>query len=269
MTATIADGAVTITPNSETKRARAMWGTTRALVNNMVTGVSTGFTRNLEINGVGYRAAVQGKHPEPAARLQPRCHLTRSRRTSRSPASGRPLIAISGADRQRVGQVAAEIRALPPARALQGQGHQVRGRDGPPQGRQEEVGRRWRTNQTTLFRAAPATGALQAAPGGEGAAAAVGVPLVAAHLCAGHRRRGRAHAGRGLDARCRRSRRSLKTGADKAAAQRGRQAARRARQGGRASRRSCSTAAAISFMAGSRPWPTPPARAASISRRGV
>ena len=38
-----------------------MWGTTRALVNNMVTGVSTGFTRNLEINGVGYRAAVQGK----------------------------------------------------------------------------------------------------------------------------------------------------------------------------------------------------------------
>src|SRR5436305_4559087 len=60
VTATVADGAVTITPKSETKRARAMWGTTRALVNNMVTGVATGFTRNLEINGVGYRAAVQG-----------------------------------------------------------------------------------------------------------------------------------------------------------------------------------------------------------------
>ena len=53
---------ITITPRSdEPKRARAMWGTTRALVNNMVTGVSDGFTRNLEINGVGYRAAVQGK----------------------------------------------------------------------------------------------------------------------------------------------------------------------------------------------------------------
>src|SRR6185295_19978493 len=60
VTATIADGAVTIAPNSESQRARAMWGTTRALVNNMVTGVATGFTRNLEINGVGYRAAVQG-----------------------------------------------------------------------------------------------------------------------------------------------------------------------------------------------------------------
>src|ERR1051326_156833 len=58
--ATIADGAVTIAPNDESKRARAMWGTTRALVNNMVTGVATGFTRNLDINGVGYRAAVQG-----------------------------------------------------------------------------------------------------------------------------------------------------------------------------------------------------------------
>src|SRR5437763_8047830 len=60
VTATVADGAVTVTPNDESKRARAMWGTTRALVNNIVTGVATGFTRNLEINGVGYRAAVQG-----------------------------------------------------------------------------------------------------------------------------------------------------------------------------------------------------------------
>src|SRR5713101_6964230 len=58
VTATIADGMVTIAPNSETKRARAMWGTVRALANNMITGVATGFTRTLEINGVGYRAAV-------------------------------------------------------------------------------------------------------------------------------------------------------------------------------------------------------------------
>jgi large subunit ribosomal protein L6 len=58
--AAIADGAVTIAPKSETKQSRAMWGTTRALVNNMVTGVSKGFSITLEINGVGYRAAVQG-----------------------------------------------------------------------------------------------------------------------------------------------------------------------------------------------------------------
>src|SRR5258708_11625175 len=60
VTATVADGEVKIAPNSESKQARALWGTTRALVNNMVTGVSAGFTRTLEINGVGYRAAVQG-----------------------------------------------------------------------------------------------------------------------------------------------------------------------------------------------------------------
>src|SRR5215831_10019594 len=60
VTASIADGTVTIAPKSETKQSRAMWGTTRALVNNMVTGVSKGFSVTLEINGVGYRAAVQG-----------------------------------------------------------------------------------------------------------------------------------------------------------------------------------------------------------------
>src|SRR6202012_766919 len=62
VTATVADGHITIAPKDESKRSRAMWGTTRALVNNMVTGVSAGFTRQLEINGVGYRAAVQGRN---------------------------------------------------------------------------------------------------------------------------------------------------------------------------------------------------------------
>ena len=121
VTATVADGAVTIAPKSESKRARAMWGTTRALVNNMVVGVSTGFTRTLEINGVGYRAAVQGRtlnlqlgyshdipYPIPQD-IQIACE--------------RPtLIAISGADRQRVGQVAAEIRAFRPPEPYKGKG---------------------------------------------------------------------------------------------------------------------------------------------------
>jgi large subunit ribosomal protein L6 len=121
VTATVADGAVTIAPKGESKRARAMWGTTRALVNNMVTGVSTGFTRTLEINGVGYRAAVQGRtlnlqlgyshdipYPIPQD-IQIACE--------------RPtLIAISGADRQRVGQVAAEIRAYRPPEPYKGKG---------------------------------------------------------------------------------------------------------------------------------------------------
>ena len=125
VTATIADGAVTIAPNSETKRARAMWGTTRALVNNMVTGVATGFTRNLDINGVGYRAAVQGDtltlqlgySHEIAYPIPSDVRIACERPT---------MIAISGADRQRVGQVAAEIRAFRPPEPYKGKGIKYR-----------------------------------------------------------------------------------------------------------------------------------------------
>lgn len=121
VTATIADGNVTIAPKDESKRARAMWGTTRALVNNMVTGVATGFTRNLDINGVGYRASVQGNalvlqlgyshdinYPIP-----PDVKIACERPTA---------ITISGADRQRVGQVAAEIRSFRPPEPYKGKG---------------------------------------------------------------------------------------------------------------------------------------------------
>ncbi|HTW51399.1 MAG TPA: 50S ribosomal protein L6 [Stellaceae bacterium] len=121
VSATIAEGHITIAPKDESKRARAMWGTTRALVNNMVTGVSAGFTRVLEINGVGYRAAVQGRtlnlqlgyshdipYPIPQD-IQIACE--------------RPtLIAITGADKQRVGQVAAEIRAFRGPEPYKGKG---------------------------------------------------------------------------------------------------------------------------------------------------
>jgi large subunit ribosomal protein L6 len=121
VTTTIADGHITVAPRDESKRSRAMWGTTRALVNNMVTGVSAGFTRQLEINGVGYRAAVQGRtlqlqlgyshdisYPIPQD-IQIACE--------------RPtLIAVSGADKQRVGQVAAEIRAYRGPEPYKGKG---------------------------------------------------------------------------------------------------------------------------------------------------
>src|SRR5205823_6213259 len=121
VTATVADGAVTIAPTSESKRARAMWGTTRALVNNMVTGVATGFTRNLEINGVGYRAAVQGNNlnlqlgysHDVAYPIPKEVRITCERPTA---------ITITGADRQRVGQVAAEIRAFRPPEPYKGKG---------------------------------------------------------------------------------------------------------------------------------------------------
>lgn len=121
VTASIADGAITIAPKNETKHARAMWGTTRALVNNMVTGVSKGFSVNLEINGVGYRAAVQGNtlnlqlgysHDIPYP-IPGDVRITCERPTA---------ITVSGADRQRVGQVAAEIRAFRPPEPYKGKG---------------------------------------------------------------------------------------------------------------------------------------------------
>ena len=121
VTAAVADGAVTITPKNDTKHARAMWGTTRALVNNMVNGVSKGFSVTLEINGVGYRAAVQGStlnlqlgySHEIAYPIPSDVNIACERPT---------LIRLSGTDRQRVGQIAAEIRAYHPPEPYKGKG---------------------------------------------------------------------------------------------------------------------------------------------------
>lgn len=117
----IADDAITIAPKHETNRSRAMWGTTRALVSNMVTGVSKGFSTALEINGVGYRAAVQGNtlnlqlgySHEIAFPIPGDVRITCERPT---------LITVSGADRQRVGQIAAEIRAYRRPEPYKGKG---------------------------------------------------------------------------------------------------------------------------------------------------
>jgi len=119
--ASITDATVTIAPKSDTKQSRAMWGTTRALVNNMVTGVSTGFSVNLEITGVGYRAQVQGdtlnlqlgySHDIPFP-IPGDVRITCERPT---------VITVSGADRQRVGQIAADIRAYRPPEPYKGKG---------------------------------------------------------------------------------------------------------------------------------------------------
>ena len=121
VTASIADGAVTIAPKNETKHARAMWGTTRALLNNMVTGVSKGFSVTLEINGVGYRAAVQGNTLNLQLGYSHEIHYPIP--SDVKIACERPtLITVSGADRQRVGQTAAEIRAYRPPEPYKGKG---------------------------------------------------------------------------------------------------------------------------------------------------
>jgi large subunit ribosomal protein L6 len=114
-------GAIKVDPRTETQRARAMWGTSRTLVANLVTGVTKGFEDKLEITGVGYRASVQGKNlqialgyshdvvypiPEGIAIVTPK------------PTE----IVITGMDKQKVGQVAAEIRGFRPPEPYKGKG---------------------------------------------------------------------------------------------------------------------------------------------------
>lgn len=118
---TIEGDKVWVKPKSESKQARMMWGTTRALINNLIKGVNDGFNINLEINGVGYRAAVEGKtlklqlgyshdidYPIPAD-VTMKCDKPTS-------------ISISGKDKRQVGQVAAEIRAFRGPEPYKGKG---------------------------------------------------------------------------------------------------------------------------------------------------
>ena len=116
-----ADDQIVITPKDESKTARAMWGMQRSLAQNIVTGVSEGFTKELEIQGVGYRAALQGK----ILKLQ----LGHSHDIDFTIPDGieieceRPTsIKIKGIDKQKVGQVAAVIWSYRPPEPYKGKG---------------------------------------------------------------------------------------------------------------------------------------------------
>ncbi len=121
VTVSFANDEVSVMPRSETKRAQAMWGMCRAQVSNLVEGVSNGYTRKLEISGVGYKAAVQGKvlqlslgysHDVPFPIPEGITIVT-----------PRPIeIHISGIDKRQVGQVASEIRAYRPPEPYKGKG---------------------------------------------------------------------------------------------------------------------------------------------------
>ena len=115
-----------VTPANDTKRARAFWGMHRTLVANLVTGVSEGFTKVLEITGVGYRAAAQGRN----LRLQ----LGYSHDVNIAVPEGLEVktpdpttVEISGTDRQKVGQLAAEIRRWRKPEPYKGKGIKYRG----------------------------------------------------------------------------------------------------------------------------------------------
>ena len=114
-------GQIKVDPRSETKRARSQWGTSRTLISNLIAGVSKGFERRLEITGVGYRAAVQGKNLNIA--LGYSHDINYPIPEGITIATPRPVeIIISGADRQKVGQVAAEIREYRPPEPYKGKG---------------------------------------------------------------------------------------------------------------------------------------------------
>jgi large subunit ribosomal protein L6 len=122
----IEDGKVSVKPSSHSKQSRMMWGTTRRLVSNLVQGVSAGFVKRLEINGVGYRASVQGEtlvlqlgfSHDVNYSIPADIQIVAEKPTS---------LTISGVSRQRVGQVAAEIRSYRGPEPYKGKGVKYEG----------------------------------------------------------------------------------------------------------------------------------------------
>ena len=117
----VADDLATVKPRRKTKLSQSLWGTMRATINNMVVGVGEGFTRKLEINGVGYRAAMQGNklvlnlgYSHPVEMAVP-AGLTVA-------VENNTQINISGADKQLLGQFASEIRSKRPPEPFKGKG---------------------------------------------------------------------------------------------------------------------------------------------------
>jgi large subunit ribosomal protein L6 len=119
--AKVEDGAVSVTPRGDGKRARSMWGMQRTMVNNLVEGVTEGIKKTLELNGVGYRAQMQDKNVnlqlgfshdilyDVMAGVEVKC-------------PNQTTIEVSGIDKQKVGQVAAEIRAYRKPEPYKGKG---------------------------------------------------------------------------------------------------------------------------------------------------
>jgi len=119
--ASVGEDGITVTPRADMERGRQMWGLSRTLVNNLVVGVTQGFTQRMEISGVGYRAAIQGKNlnlqlgfsHDISYPIPPGINIVAEKPTA---------LSISGTDKQLVGQVAAEIRSYRPPEPYKGKG---------------------------------------------------------------------------------------------------------------------------------------------------
>lgn len=120
VTIELKDKEILVNPIDESKSARSMWGTARTLINNMVTGVTTGFTKSLEYNGVGYKAAVSGNtltlnlgYSHPIEYVLPEGVSAKVTKN---------VIDISGANKELVGFVAAKVRSFRPPEPYKGKG---------------------------------------------------------------------------------------------------------------------------------------------------
>jgi large subunit ribosomal protein L6 len=121
VTVKMEDGAIRVDPHDDSKRSRQMWGTARTLVANLVAGVSQGFEEKLEITGVGYRAAVQGKQLNLQLGFSHDVNFPIPEGITI--ATPKPTeIVVSGIDKQKVGHVAAVIRGYRPPEPYKGKG---------------------------------------------------------------------------------------------------------------------------------------------------
>jgi len=130
VTVKVENSEVHVTPrDAEDRRSKAMWGTARANIQNMVVGVTTGFEKNLELVGVGYRAAMKGKDQ---LNLQigfshEVLHQVPKGVEVKVAGAKQEIITVTGIDKQLVGQVAADIRAYRPPEPYQGKGIRYKG----------------------------------------------------------------------------------------------------------------------------------------------
>lgn len=115
------DGAIQVDPRDQSKEARSKWGLSRTMVSNIIEGVKEGFEKKLEINGVGYRAAMQGKNVQLSLGFSH--EVVYEVPEGVTVACPKPTeIVVSGIDKQKVGQVAAEIRGYRPPEPYKGKG---------------------------------------------------------------------------------------------------------------------------------------------------
>lgn len=120
------EGKLVFAPRSTSKRARAMWGTARANAQNIVKGLTEGFSKVLDIEGVGFKAAVQGKHVVLNLGFSHEVRFDIPEGITVK-ADKPTQLTISGADRQKVGQVAAELRGLKKPEPYKGKGIRYQG----------------------------------------------------------------------------------------------------------------------------------------------